>query len=65
MDALEALMLVREVWAYGAHAEGAAHWGGGWLRSRYGVKRIERLEQRFDRLVGPRLVQPYFLCLIA
>jgi Ser/Thr protein kinase RdoA (MazF antagonist) len=54
-DALEALVMVRELWAFGAWAEGAAHWGGEWFRSPAAARRVEELGERFDRLVGPRL----------
>ncbi|CAN5704649.1 hypothetical protein BH11PSE3_BH11PSE3_24530 [soil metagenome] len=55
MEALEALVIVRELWAFGASAEGAVHWGGQWFRSSDAARRIEELGLRFDRLVGPRL----------
>ena len=55
MDALEALVIVRELWAFGASAEGAPHWGGQWFRSADAQRCIEELTERFERLVGPRL----------
>ena len=55
MDALEALVLVREIWTYGAWAEGAQHWGDRWFRSSHAKRRIEQLAERFERLIGPRL----------
>ena len=55
MDALEALVIVRELWAFGASAEGAPHWGGQWFRSDDARRRIEELGECFERLVGPRL----------
>jgi Ser/Thr protein kinase RdoA (MazF antagonist) len=54
-EALEALVIVRELWAFGAWAEGAPHWGGQWFRSADAQRRVEELGARFDRLVGPRL----------
>jgi Ser/Thr protein kinase RdoA (MazF antagonist) len=54
-EALEALVIARELWAFGAWAEGAPHWGGQWFRSADAQRRVEELGTRFDRLVGPRL----------
>ncbi len=54
-EALEALVMVHELWIFGAIAEGAAHWGGEWFRSANVQRRVEELTIRFDRLVGPRL----------
>ena len=55
IDALEALVIVRELWAFGAWAEGAPHWGGQWFRTDDAQRRIEELGECFERLVGPRL----------
>jgi Ser/Thr protein kinase RdoA (MazF antagonist) len=55
MDALEALVIVRELWAFGASAEGAPHWGGQWFRSDDARRRIEELAECFERLAAPRL----------
>ena len=54
-EALEALVMVHELWIFGAIAEGAAHWGGEWFRSANAQRRVEELAARFDRLAGPRL----------
>lgn len=55
-EALEAMMIVRELWTYGAQAEGAQHWGRRWFRSVYFEGRVERLAARFARFVEPRLL---------
>jgi Ser/Thr protein kinase RdoA (MazF antagonist) len=55
-EALEAMAMVRELWTYGAHAEGAEHWGDRWFHSIWIERRIEALAARFDRLAGLRLV---------
>lgn len=55
-EALEAMAMVRELWTYGAQAEGAEHWGDRWFHSIWIERRIEALAARFDRLAGLRLV---------
>jgi Ser/Thr protein kinase RdoA (MazF antagonist) len=55
-EALEAMAMVRELWTYGAHAEGAEHWGDRWFHSVWIERRIEALAARFDRMAAPRLV---------
>jgi Ser/Thr protein kinase RdoA (MazF antagonist) len=54
-EALEALVMVRELCAFGAWAEGTPHWGCQWFRSVDAQRRVEDLGARFDQLVGPRL----------
>jgi Ser/Thr protein kinase RdoA (MazF antagonist) len=49
-QALEALLMARELWSIGGWAEGATHWGRQWFGSP-GIKdRIESLAQRIDRM---------------
>jgi Ser/Thr protein kinase RdoA (MazF antagonist) len=54
-EVLEAMVLVRELWTFGAWAEGAEHWGDKWFNSVWAERRLKSLEERFDRMVGPRL----------
>jgi Ser/Thr protein kinase RdoA (MazF antagonist) len=54
-EALEAMVIVRELWTFGAWAEGAEHWGDRWFHSIWAERRLKALGERFDRLVGPRL----------
>jgi len=54
-QALEALVITRDLWFIGVSAEGVTHWGRQWFGSP-GIKdRIESLAGRFDRMCG-RLV---------
>jgi Ser/Thr protein kinase RdoA (MazF antagonist) len=55
MEALETLVIVRELWTLGAWAEGAPHWGDQWFHSTHFARRLEELGERFERLTGPRL----------
>ena len=54
-QAIEALILVREIWALGAWATGAPHWGDSWFRSEDFALRIPAVEERFGRLVAAGL----------
>lgn len=53
--ALEAMVIVRELWTFGAWAEGVEHWGDRWFHSVWAERRIAALGERYDRLAGPRL----------
>jgi Ser/Thr protein kinase RdoA (MazF antagonist) len=55
LEALQALMIVRELWAFGAWAEGAPHWGSRWFRSENIARRIDDLVEWHRRLTEPRL----------
>jgi len=51
-QALEALVIARDLWFIGLSAEGAPHWGRHWFGSS-GIKdRIQSLAARFDRMCG-------------
>lgn len=55
-DAVEPLILAREIWALGAWATGAPHWGDSWFRTEDFALRIAAVEERFERLVAARLI---------
>jgi Ser/Thr protein kinase RdoA (MazF antagonist) len=55
LDAVEALVIARELWTFGAWAEGATHWGDRWFRSVHAARRIEQFGEQFERLLTPRL----------
>jgi Ser/Thr protein kinase RdoA (MazF antagonist) len=55
LEAIQAFMIVRELWAFGAWAEGAPHWGGRWFQSPSIARRIDELVGWHHRLTGPRL----------
>ena len=54
--AVEPLILVREIWALGAWATGAPHWGDSWFRTEDFALRIPAVEERLRRLVEARLI---------
>ena len=55
-QAIEALILVREIWALGAWATGAPHWGDSWFRTEDFALRIPAVEERFGRLIAAGLI---------
>ena len=55
-NAVEPLILAREIWALGAWATGAPHWGDSWFRTEDFALRIPAVEERFERLVAARLI---------
>lgn len=54
--AVEPLILAREIWALGAWATGAPHWGDSWFRTEDFALRIPAVEERFERLVAAHLI---------